>query len=82
MDYPFLCKKCYECFIHNILSSTHTILERKVCTMKSKNIKNDYDDDNIPDVDLPQGENVVKPIEPLPESTRPRKDGPGGDDGE
>ncbi|MCI5952440.1 MAG: hypothetical protein MRZ63_09010 [Anaerostipes sp.] len=50
--------------------------------MKSKDIKNDYDDDNIPDVDLPQGENVVKPVEPLPESTRPRKDGPGGDDGE
>ena len=49
--------------------------------MKSKDIKNDYDDDNIPDVDLPQGENVVKPVEPLPESTRPRKDGPGGDNG-
>lgn len=32
-----------------------------------------YDDGNIPDVDLP------KDIEPLPESTRPRKDGPGGE---
>ena len=38
-----------------------------------------YDDVNIPDVDLPNGEDVVKPVEPLPESTRPRKDGPGGD---
>lgn len=38
-----------------------------------------YDDGNIPDVDLPGGEAAVKPVEPLPESTRPRKDGPGGD---
>lgn len=48
--------------------------------MKSKNI---YDDGNIPKEDLPQKEkNVIKPVEPLPESTRPRKDGPGGEDGE
>lgn len=39
---------------------------------------NEYDDDNIPEVDLPQDYNV----EPLPESTRPRKDGPGGEGGE
>ena len=38
-------------------------------------IKDDYDDGNIPEVDLP--ENKVS-VEPLPESTRPRKDGPGG----
>jgi hypothetical protein len=45
-----------------------------------------YDDGNIPDADLPQGEdnntsqkNTEKSVEPLPESTRPRKDGPGGD---
>ncbi len=40
-----------------------------------------YDDGNIPDVDLPQDKNVVKnyTVEPLPESSRPRKDGPGGD---
>lgn len=38
-----------------------------------------YDDGNIPDVDLPKGEDVVKPVEPLPESERPRKDGPGGE---
>lgn len=38
-----------------------------------------YDDGNIPDVDLPGGEDAVKPVEPLPESTRPRKDGPGED---
>ncbi|MDO5346350.1 MAG: hypothetical protein Q4E91_11485 [Lachnospiraceae bacterium] len=38
--------------------------------------KNVYDDDNIPEVDLPRSSQSV---EPLPESTRPRKDGPGGD---
>lgn len=38
-----------------------------------------YDDGNIPAADLPQGENASAPVEPLPESTRPRKDGPGGD---
>lgn len=45
--------------------------------------KNIYDDDNIPEVDLPQdsSKNATVPgysVEPLPESTRPRKDGPGG----
>lgn len=50
---------------------------------------NVYDDGNIPDVDLPQNnstnsksKNSAKPdynVEPLPESSRPRKDGPGGD---
>ena len=40
---------------------------------------NRYDDDNIPEVDLPKGDNVVKLVEPLPESSRPRKDGPGGE---
>lgn len=49
---------------------------------QSKTISNDgYDDDNIPEVDLPQDE-ATESVEPLPESTRPRKDGPGGDDGE
>ena len=38
-----------------------------------------YDDGNIPDVDLLGGEDAVKPAKPLPESERPRKDGPGGD---
>ena len=38
-----------------------------------------YDDGNIPDVDLPAGKDPVKPVEPLPESERPRKDGPGGE---
>ena len=38
-----------------------------------------YDDGNIPDVDLPNGKDLVRPSEPLPESERPRKDGPGGD---
>ena len=35
-----------------------------------------YDDDNIPEIDLPQDSWIT---EPLPESSRPRKDGPGGD---
>lgn len=48
-------------------------------TEKNKNSKNAYDDGNIPEVDLPKTTNVVVPVEPLPESSRPRKDGPGGD---
>lgn len=51
--------------------------------MSDKEIKNIYDDGNIPDVDLPQNNRATdskKPqiVEPLPESSRPRKDGPGG----
>lgn len=42
-------------------------------------LANIYDDGNIPDVDLPSGEDSVKITEPLPESSRPRKDGPGGE---
>ena len=53
--------------------------------MEDKTQKNLYDDGNIPKVDLPQEstKNTNKKdsdnIEPLPESTRPRKDGPGGE---
>ena len=59
-------------------------------TDKNKSSKA-YDDDTIPEVDLPgRARNTVQPegithtretwiTEPLPESTRPRKDGPGGD---
>lgn len=52
--------------------------------MKDKNMKNVYDDGNIPDIDLPQNKDAQDKdaagnVEPLPESTRPRKDGPGGD---
>lgn len=42
---------------------------------------NVYDDDNIPDIDLPQNTSSNKSdyeVEPLPESSRPRKDGPRG----
>ncbi len=75
--------------------------------MSKNNFSNVYDDDNIPEVDLPrdytnnqitnsisnrtenttsnynsnQSEITSKPnynVEPLPESSRPRKDGPGG----
>ena len=52
--------------------------------MSEKKTTNVYDDGNIPDVDLPQNnaKNSDKnnyEVEPLPESSRPRKDGPGGD---
>ena len=52
--------------------------------MAGKEFKNVYDDGNIPQEDLPQNKssNSTKPaesVEPLPESFRPRKDGPGGD---
>lgn len=42
---------------------------------------NAYDDEDIPQVDLPQkdGSESNYDVEPLPESSRPRKDGPGGD---
>ncbi len=40
-------------------------------------IKNVYDDGNIPEIDLPQ-DNAKDYVEPLPESERPRRDGPGG----
>lgn len=49
---------------------------------QSGKLKNRYDDGNIPETDLPQDksktQNKVTPVSPLPESTRPRKDGPGG----
>lgn len=51
--------------------------------MSDKKTTNLYDDGNIPDVDLPQdnaknSNNSKYDVEPLPESSRPRKDGPGG----
>ena len=47
--------------------------------MKDKNkSSNAYDDGNIPEIDLPK---QAWATEPLPESTRPRQDGPGGDGG-
>lgn len=61
---------------------TYNIKKRYI--MSDKKTSNIYDDGNIPDVDLPQNnaKNSAKPdyeVEPLPESSRPRKDGPGGD---
>ena len=41
-----------------------------------------YDDGNIPKEDLqnkPASKKHPYDVEPLPESTRPRKDGPGGE---
>ncbi|MGN0307613.1 MAG: hypothetical protein ACI4DN_05295 [Lachnospiraceae bacterium] len=54
-------------------------MEAKIKTAPDGQPLEVYDDGNIPDVDLPPGEDIVKPVEPLPESERPRKDGPGGD---
>jgi len=48
-------------------------------TNQSKNSTNTYDDGNIPEVDLPPKSSQYENVEPLPESFRPRKDGPGGD---
>lgn len=51
---------------------------------KTNQSTNTYDDDNIPEVDLPKNSASNKSkydVEPLPESSRPRKDGPGGDSG-
>ncbi len=52
--------------------------------MSENKTKNVYDDDNIPESDLPKGSGKNchrggSTAEPLPESTRPRKDGPGGE---
>ena len=56
--------------------------------MSDRKETNLYDDGNIPDEDLTQNsaKNTFKDlskdgdnVERLPESTRPRKDGPGGD---
>ncbi|MBQ8326924.1 MAG: hypothetical protein IJX86_07600 [Lachnospiraceae bacterium] len=53
--------------------------------MSDEKMMNAYDDGNIPKIDLPpRGAKNNYPtdaqdnVEPLPESTRPRKDGPGG----
>ena len=51
---------------------------------KDYNSKSAYDDVNIPEIDLPQDDFSNKNdynVEPLPESSRPRKDGPGGENG-
>ncbi len=54
--------------------------------IKTNQLRNAFDDDNIPEVDLPKDKTSNKTdyenVEPLPESFRPRKDGPGGDCGE
>lgn len=51
-------------------------------------MRSSYDDGNIPEIDLPKKTDAsnqfpqefgTKNAEPLPESERPRKDGPGGE---
>ena len=53
--------------------------------MNQKNsFSNLYDDGNIPKEDLPNDQHSKKnpyDVELLPETTRPRKDGPGGENG-
>lgn len=58
------------------------MMKNKTNNAFNEKTKSAYDDGNIPAIDLPQSENIHAPVEPLPESTRPRKDGPGGDTGE
>lgn len=63
------------------LPPDNLISERMVSVMSDNKIfKDSYDDGNIPEIDLPQSTSgsTWNP-EPLPESSRPRKDGPGGD---
>lgn len=47
---------------------------------KTSNRKDDSNDYRMPGIDAPSGTNKedYTSVEPLPESTRPRKDGPGG----
>lgn len=49
-------------------------MKNEAAAQTNSQTRNVYDDDNIPKEDLPKTKNV----EPLPESERPRKDGPGG----
>ena len=60
-------------------------LKGRYSYMSDEKMMNAYDDGNIPTIDLPpRGAKNNYPtdaqdnVEPLPESTRPRKDGPGG----
>ena len=53
--------------------------------MIDRNLEDYYGDGDVSEIDLPQ-DNKKKPskedyenVEPLPEWTRPRKDGPGGE---
>lgn len=47
-----------------------------MCHRYKKEIKEDnYDDGDTPETDI----DPYKIVEPLPESSRPRRDGPGGD---
>ena len=76
---PFLNKRQHISFVYFSINYTFYLRKDGVTMNTPKNI---YDDDNIPKTDLPTGKNQTSSVEPLPESTRPRKDGPGGDDGE
>lgn len=47
-----------------------------------KNSQNPYGDEDTPEVDYEpyrNGSEVITPVDPLPESTRERRDGPGGE---
>lgn len=61
--------------IHFIYFYKEIVMENKNQT-QTTSAKNTYDDGNIPEIDLPRKPEIE---EPLPEYTRPRKDGPGGE---
>lgn len=51
-------------------------MDKEKNKIKITTYDDDYDDGNIPEIDLPQTTDVI----PLPDTdNRPRKDGPGGD---
>lgn len=66
----------YWCILH---MERKVLMKEEIKTTPNNPPVSVYDDGNIPEVDLPQSKNAVEPVEPLPESTRPRKDGPGGE---
>lgn len=66
------------------LSKVSNVNTERRLFMSDNKTKNTYDDGNIPEIDLPQNchreqSGSAPSVEPLPESTRPRKDGPGGE---
>ncbi|MDO5540394.1 MAG: hypothetical protein Q4F83_09995 [Eubacteriales bacterium] len=52
----------------------HRTKNKQTSKTENLHVESEYDDGNIPEIDY----NGFSPAEPLPESSRPRKDGPGG----
>ena len=69
---------CISNLLNNLFKSGQNYL-RKAGVYMEKNRQTEefpYGDGDIPEIDLPKESWIT---ETLPESTRPRKDGPGGD---